>query len=80
MEKLQKFLKAFIIIQPGIFIINALMQYIDYVKHPDVYMTWSAPWYLEIQITAIITAITVTLTVLAYIAVGKHIRKRKDDK
>ena len=80
MEKLQKFLKAFIFVQPGIFLINALMQYIDYVKHPDVYMTWSAPWYTEIQITAIITAITVTITVIAYIAIGKLIEKRKKDK
>lgn len=78
MEKLQKFLKAFIFVQPGIFLINALVQYIDYVKHPDVYMTWSAPWYLEIQITAIITAITVAITAVAYIAVGKLIKKRKD--
>ncbi len=79
MEKLQKFLKAFIFVQPGIFLINALMQCIDYVKHPEVYMTWSAPWYTEIQITAIITAITVAITVVAYVAVGKIIKKRKDN-
>ena len=78
MEKLHTYLKVFLFVQLGGCLGRVLAQYGDYRMHPDVYMLYSAPWYTGILITLLLTAITVTLTAIAYFAVGHILKKRAE--
>ena len=78
MKPLQKFLSAFIFVQLGAFCGRALAVYIDYARHKEIYDTYSAPWYTRIIIAAILTAITVTITIIVYFIVRyKNQRRQK---
>ena len=77
MKQLHKFLKIFIFLQLGSCCGRVLERYLNFVKHPDIYAFNSAPWYTGIVITVILTAITVSITTIAYFAVGHIIRKRE---
>jgi len=54
--------------------------YLDFVNHPKIYAYYSAPWYTDITLTVILTAITVLITTIAYIFVGYIIKKREQNK
>ena len=77
MKKLHTFLKVFIFVQLGACVGRVLANYVDYVRHPLLYQTWSAPWYTGSLIAVILTAITVTITTVAYFIVGRVIKKRE---
>ncbi len=77
MEKIQKFLSAFIFVQLGAFCGRALAVYIDYARHKEIYYTYSAPWYTRIIIAAILTAITVTITAIVYFIVRYENQRRR---
>ncbi len=77
MKGLHKFLKVFIFVQLGACTGDVLRQYLHYVNHQEMYITWSAPWYTGIQLTVAFTAFTVALTTLAYFLVGRMLRRRE---
>ena len=79
MHQLHKFLKVFIFVQLGSSSARIIAKYIHYVKHPEIYASYSAPWYTDIVITAVLTAITVILTAIAYFIVGHIISKNKKE-
>ena len=79
MKKLHVFLKVFIFVQLGACVGRVLVDYIDYVQHPLLYATWSAPWYTQSLITVALTAITVTITAVVYFAVSRVIKKREQE-
>lgn len=76
MKELHTFLKNFILVQLGACSGRILAKYLDYKKHPDLYAMQSAPWYYSILFTMMLTAVMVTLTVIAYFIVGHIIKKR----
>ena len=78
MEKLHKFLKVFIFVQLGACAGRALAKYLDYVANPGRYIFQCAPWYTGIIITVILTAITVSITLVAWLIVGHCIKKRRE--
>lgn len=75
MKKLHKFLKAFIFVQLGICASRVGGRYYDFVKHPEIYVSQSAPWYYDILFSVVFTAITVLVTTIAYFVVGHIIKK-----
>ena len=77
MKKLHVFLKVFIFVQLGACVGRVLANYVDYVQHPALYQFQSAPWYTQSLITVALTAITVTITAVAYFVVGHVIKKRE---
>jgi len=77
MKGLHRFLKIFIFVQLGACFGRVLAKYLDYVKHPGLYAMQSAPWYVGIIVTVVLTAIMVTVTTVAYFIVGYLIRKRE---
>ncbi len=76
MEKARSFLKVFIFVQLGACLGRFLWQYIDYKRNPGLYALTSAPWYTGPLVTAAFTAVTVALTLAAYLILGAVIRKR----
>ncbi len=79
MKQFHKFLKLFIFAQLGTCLGRVLHRYLDFVNHPGLYTMQSAPWYTGIILTVILTAVTVTITTIAYFVVGHVIKKRQQE-
>ena len=77
MKGLRKFLKVFIWVQVGACFGRVLQKYLDFVNNPEAYAYYSAPWYTDIIITVILTAITVFIPTIAYFVVCYTIKKRE---
>ena len=56
----------------GQFIGRAIVQYIAYRKHPDIYFSYSAPWYTGILVNAAFSGVVIGIAVVV-----KVILKRK---
>ena len=77
MKSARTFLKVFLFVQLGSCLGRFLRQYVDYRKKPTLYEINSAPWYTGPLVTAALTAVTVSLTLAAYLILGAVIRKRE---
>ena len=76
MKKARLFLKLFLFAQLGSCLGRFLWQYVDYKRNPALYEIRSAPWYTGPLVTAAITAVSVSLTLAAYLILGAAIRRR----
>ena len=76
MKQLHVFLKCFIFVELGSCVARSVADYVDYLRYPNLYAIQSAPWYTGTMIRVILTAITVTITAIAYFAVGRVLKKR----
>lgn len=79
MKKLRSFLKVFIFVQLGGLLGKSLQIYFHYKKNPGLYEILSGPWYSEIITISIFTAITVILTLIAYLWVNHKIKTNEDE-
>ena len=61
MKKLYQILNIILWSFVGVFIGNSIYKFYDYKTHPDIYIAQSAPWYLNIEIQAVFTAIIVVV-------------------
>lgn len=77
MIELHKFLKVFIFVQLGSCSAHVVKKYLDFVNNPELYA--AHPWYYSITLTIILTAITVSITAIAYFIVGHIIKKHTQD-
>ena len=77
MKKARSFLKNFIFVELGALVGKFLAEYFHYKRYPGFYATMSTPWYTQIIFSAIITAIIVAITLVAYIILGHIIKKRE---
>lgn len=48
----------------GVFIGHSVYKYYDYMKHPDLYMIQSAPWYTSIKIYGLGTAAILSTSII----------------
>lgn len=72
MKKLNNFLNIIIGAFIGVFIGHGLYVLWDYKTHPEIYTSYSAPWYTSILVYGIITV----LVVLIAFVIKWFIRKR----
>ena len=79
MKKVRLFLKLFFFAQLGACVGRVVVNCIDYLQHPAIYEIQSAPWYTASLITALLTAVTAAITAVAYILIGRIIRKREGE-
>ena len=77
LKKVRNFLKCFIFVDLGAFVGKSIAVFIDYNKHPGIYAMRSAPWYTEILARGLATAIIVLLAWIAYILIGRKIRRNE---
>lgn len=75
MKKLYQILRTLLWCIIGVFIGDSIYQYYDYVKHPDLYVLTSAPWYLSIQISGMITFIAVLLVLCVMWVVKRKMKE-----
>lgn len=79
MRKLHRFLKFFLFAQIGSCSGYILRIYNDCLKHPYMYEIPYVSLYSRVAPTIIRTAITVVITVVAYLIVGHKIKRRSED-
>ena len=77
MKKLKKFLIFVIFGQIGACLGHMLAIYNNYLRHPDLYAMYSAPWYVDLIPTAVFTGIGVVITGIVYFILGYIAKKRE---
>ena len=78
MKLFQKILLILNFVQIGACLLRAFAIYNDFTRHPDLYATYSAPWYTGILVTAAVTAVMVLVTLTTYFIVGHIVRRCRD--
>ena len=76
MKKLDQFLHTLFWVAPGMFAGFALYEYADYKARPGLYAMQSAPWYVDLEIQGIITAVLAAVLLAAMWLVRKNIDKK----
>ena len=74
MKRLYRILQAAAVCAAGIFAIGSLLRCWDHAAHPERYVLMSAPWYLDIQLGACLTAALLGGLLLAMWAVKRRMR------
>lgn len=64
MKRLYFFLKILLGCMVGIFVGNTLYRCWDYFRRPDFYAMQSAPWYLPVLVTGVLTAAAAVLLLI----------------
>ena len=77
MKKLKKFLIFIIFGQIGACLGHMFAIYNNYLRHPDLYAIYSAPWYVDLIPTAVFTGIGVVITGIVYFIVGYIVNKHE---
>ena len=82
MKRLQKFLIITISLLLGACAFRSFAIYNDFTRHPDLYATYSSPWYSSIIVTIAITLVLIATITVIYFIVGYINKKRinKSDK
>lgn len=63
----------------GVFVGSSLYKWRHYCTHPGLYAMSPAPWYLSIQIGAVITAGLLLVEGLALYLVSRQVKKRENE-
>lgn len=74
MKHLYRILKILLWSVIGVFIGSSLYKWYDYKTHPDLYAMQSAPWYLSIEFSAVLTIIAVIIILLIMWMIKKKCR------
>ncbi len=74
MKKIYNFLMILLWSFIGVFIGTSLYRFYDFKAHPELYAMISAPWYLSIQLNAILTAIIVLILFVITRVIKKKIK------
>ena len=76
MKMLRKILMVLILILLGACAFRSFAIYNDFTRHPELYATYSTPWYTSIIVTVVITIVLVLIISIIYFAIGYIIKKR----
>ena len=76
MKKLYETLRLFLGCDVGVFVGRCIVQYWDFKAHPDLYAMQSAPWYVDLEIQGIITAVLAAVLLAVMWLVRKNIDKK----
>ena len=74
MKKIYNHLNILLWVFIGVFIGSSIYKYYDYKTHIDLYAMTSAPWYLSIQISAILTIIIEVVILLSMWIIKKKMK------
>ena len=75
MKRLYATLKLFLGCSIGIFLGRCIYLYFDFKARPDLYAMQSAPWYVDLEIQGIVTAV-----LAAVLLAGMWLGRKKIDK
>lgn len=76
MKKLYETLRLFLGCDVGVFVGRCIVQYWDFKAHLDLYAMRSAPWYVDLEIQGIVTAVLAAVLLAVMWLVRKNIDKK----
>ena len=76
MKKLDKIMAVVMSLTGAYFLGFVIWQAYDHGAHPERYVVQSAPWYLSIEINALITAGVMAVEMILYILLRRFAEKR----
>ena len=76
MKKLYETLRLFLGCDVGVFVGRCIVQYWDFKAHPDLYAMRSVPWYVDLEIQGIVTAVLTAVLLAVMWLVRKNIDKK----
>ena len=76
MKRLYATLKLFLGCSIGVFLGRGIYLYFDFKAGPDLYTMQSAPWYADLEIQGIVTAVLAAVLLAAMWLVRKKINKK----
>ncbi len=79
LKKARDFVKLFIGVDIATLIGKSLFIWWDYKNHPGFYAMQSAPWYVEIMASAIVTFVVAVAAFVLYLYLGHVIKKRNKE-
>lgn len=79
MKRLRRFLIVLIFLLLGVCAFRSFAIYNDFTSHPDLYATYSAPWYASIIVTVVITLVLIVIITIIYFVIG-CINKNRNNK
>lgn len=79
MKRLRRFLVVLIFLLLVACAFRSFAIYNDFRRHPDLYATYSAPWYSSIVLTVVVTLILIAIITVNYFIVG-YINKKRNNK
>ena len=79
MKLLRRFLIVLIFLLLGACAFRSFAIYNDFTRHPDLYATYSAPWYASIIVTVVITLVLIVIITIIYFVIG-CINKNRNNK
>lgn len=80
MKKLDRVMAVIMSLTGAYFLLFVIWQVWDQSAHPEKYVVMSAPWYLSIEIQALITAGVMALEMVIYIVIRRILKaKEKTD-
>ena len=78
MKGLRRFLVVLIFILLGACAFRSFAIYNDFIRHPELYATYSTPWYTSVIVTVVITILLVVIISIIYFLIGYIIKKRNN--
>lgn len=75
---MQKLLLVLVFLLSGACAFRSFTIYNDFTRHPDLYATYSAPWYSSFILTVVITLVLIAIITVVYLIIGYIIKKRKN--
>ena len=69
-------LKIFLGCSIGVFLGNCIYRYLDFKARPGLYAMQSAPWYVDLEIQRIVTAVLAAVLLAVMWLVRKNIDKK----
>ena len=76
MKQLYQTLKIFLGCSIGVFLGSRIYRYLDFKARPDLYAMQSAPWYVDLEIQGIVTAVLAAVLLAVMWLVRKNIDKK----
>lgn len=64
-RKVEMILRIILWCTVGAFLMSSVWIFVDYKTHPDLYATYSAPWYTGIMVHGAVAAILIIICLLA---------------
>lgn len=77
MKRLYATLKLFLGCSIGVFLGRCIYLYFDFKVRPDLYAMQSAPWYVDLEIQGVITAVLAAVLLAVMWLVRKNIDKKR---
>lgn len=74
LERINKILNIIMGVVPGVFIGRVLYVYWEYLNHPEIYMVYSAPWYVYVLPEGILALLLILIAGIVKLIIRRKLK------